>query len=78
MDKWEYKTIFMGLKRIQEPNPQSIDEQQVMTDQQLTELGSQGWELVNVVSLTRFLAHGLGQFEVTWGIQYIFKRLKQS
>ncbi len=48
-----------------------------MPDQQLTDLGSQGWELVNVIKLTRFWSHGLGQGELPWGIQYVFKRPEQ-
>ncbi len=73
MNEWEYKTCFLGLDGIDPDVWGRITgyRQSVLTEAQLTQLGSEGWELVSVVRLTT-----VKQVEVTWGIQYIFKRPK--
>ena len=84
MNEWEYKTCFLkfasyiGMGKPHYDYPAPGDgwagyKQEVLTDAQLTQLGSEGWELVSVVRLT---IAGSSGFESTWGIQYIFKRLK--
>jgi hypothetical protein len=77
LNTYEYKTYFFGFKYESQEGSTTFERQEVMPDQQLTELGSQGWELVNVIKLTRHWWHGLGAGEKPWGIQYIFKRPKQ-
>lgn len=70
VNEWEYKTCF--LEMVEERPGSGRYSQSFMTDAQLTQLGSQGWELVSVIRLTT-----TGQGEITWGIQYIFKRPKR-
>jgi hypothetical protein len=79
MNEWEYKTYFMSFKLYDSPEREGY-RLEAMTDAQLTALGSQGWELVSVVRLTR-QSHEKGTIvwsdEGTWGLHYIFKRPKR-
>lgn len=80
MDAWEYKTCFMGFNSYDNPTYEGY-RTEVMTDVQLTELGSEGWELVSVIRLIHQSRHKGSTFwqdEGTWGLQYIFKRPKRN
>ena len=79
MNIWEYKTIFMGFNSYDDPPHWEGYRLEPMTDAQLTTLGSQGWELVSVVRLTqqsRWKGDAGYGAEGTWGLHYVFKRLK--
>ena len=84
MNEWEYKTCFLKFASYIGQGPPEYDhpapgtgwagwKQEVLTDEELTQLGTEGWELVNVVRLS---IRGPSGPEGTWGIQYIFKRPK--
>jgi hypothetical protein len=85
MIEWEYKTIFMKFTSYIGSGKPDYDypapgtgwagyKQELLTDERLTQYGSEGWELVNVVRLT---TANVRADEFTWGIQYIFKRPKR-
>lgn len=84
MNEWEYKTSFLKFESYggrgsadgydHPAQGWAGSKQTVLTDEQLTQLGSEGWELVSVVRLT---IAGPSSPEWTWGIQYIFKRPKR-
>jgi hypothetical protein len=52
VNEWEYKTCFMEFTPNNPEMPYAGHTQQVLTDAQLTQFGSEGWELVSVVRLT--------------------------
>jgi hypothetical protein len=54
---WEYKTHFSSLTPYHDGTSITA-KQSVLTDAELTELGSQGWELVNVVHLSLCTTQG--------------------
>jgi hypothetical protein len=74
VNEWEYKTHFLPWKFNNAQQAYQGGQYAVMSDEQLTQLGSEGWELVTVIRLG---IAGPSAPEVTWGLQYIFKRLKR-
>ena len=78
MHEWEYITRYVGLEKVDMGNPSAnVWGLQYLTDKELAELGSEGWELVSVIYMTN-VQYGGGPvpFENVRGIQYIFKRPK--
>jgi hypothetical protein len=83
VNEWEYKTCFMDYQWFEEGEQFNLREGvrlQPMTDAQLAQFGSEGWELVNVVRLVQQSRRkGFNEWsnELTWKLQYIFKRPKR-
>ena len=64
--QWEYKTVTHPGKASQKLGMHALDESRV---EELNELGSDGWELVTVVPLTRD--------DILMAVTYVFKRQSQ-
>jgi hypothetical protein len=68
MDKWEYYTLIWGIKSGIIANEEDLEDE-------LDELGSDGWELVNSVSMNDDMIGGIS--EGTISIAFMFKRKMQ-
>lgn len=78
MNEWEYKICRMGLTQVRTSDGAWVLNS--LTEEQLTQYGSEGWELVSVCHITKVVSQygPLGMFENVCEMQYIFKRLKQK
>jgi hypothetical protein len=76
MNEWEYTMHYLELEKVYDgPNSEWV--LQYLTGKELTELGSEGWELVSVIHITKIQSGYPMPFQNVCGIQYIFKRPKR-
>ena len=61
--QWEYRFVTHASKRVQGPSVSVVDESRV---EELTRLGSDGWELVAAIPIT--------SDDLLWSVTYLLKR----